>query len=165
MYPDSDLGRELVVYTSPIPSISAYLNYQIDPVMKRLLRQNSFRFTRLVAVDGYFRARNRHRPTAYDGLQKGERFSEMDYFITGSDYLSIAPLVISYDISCQFDHNVFHGGDGERVKSQWAMDKTDGEQVERAWAAANPIAPRGREMGAGQRREMLDEYEPLLAKL
>ncbi|KAJ7166438.1 hypothetical protein C8R43DRAFT_1122002 [Mycena crocata] len=91
-------------------------------------------------------------PLRFGDLQQGERYLHMDWIFAQaiSPYLprwhisSHAPLVqTSYDSAGQ---PRFLG-----------VGLTDGEAVERAWAALNPLTSRAPQMGPGERQDTLDD--------
>lgn len=57
----------------------------------------------------------------------------------------------------------FHiNGHGDKCRTQFSlnynehMGRTDGENIERGWAALNPLSMAAKEMGRGTRHDLLD---------
>ncbi|KAJ7164824.1 hypothetical protein C8R43DRAFT_1122702 [Mycena crocata] len=156
--------RDLVLYQSP--SIPRSPVYHAPVFWSGLLddrlyqAEQSHRFERFLELDLVFRARNRFR--AWDSLQKGERYADLEYvyYLPVSSLVAHAPLAISYDIGCQLECL----GRTEQDCFEAAVGCTDGEGIERAWAELNDCKARGKEMGAGG-RQRLDGSALLRAKL
>ncbi|KZT04662.1 uncharacterized protein LAESUDRAFT_657482, partial [Laetiporus sulphureus 93-53] len=127
------------------------------------------------------------RPCSVGDLQKGERYVNMDYlFWSSMQQNTPISIVVSYDIACQwsvhfwermalYEHHFdrrtitflipkFHlPAHQESCHLRYSFNitpqvgRTDGEAVERGWAAVNPFASSTKEMGPGSRRDLLDD--------
>ncbi|KAJ7490189.1 hypothetical protein B0H11DRAFT_2229109 [Mycena galericulata] len=98
-------------------------------------------------------------------LQKGECNPLFSDSIAFKEILKRIAYVATYDIVCQWNLQLHTSGEGiERPGTvdsssgtffQGGGGHTDGEPIETAWAAMNPVYYCAREMGPGKRHESL----------
>ncbi|KAJ7159133.1 hypothetical protein C8R43DRAFT_1124765 [Mycena crocata] len=103
-----------------------------------------------------------------DTLQRGERYAVLDFHYAYADSSFVIP-IIGYDICCQcqctFSPEIEDHPVAAPIPALLGVGMTDGESVERAWAELNPSLRFMREMRAGERRELLDEFVFVKSKL
>ncbi|KAJ6558618.1 hypothetical protein DFH09DRAFT_1084132 [Mycena vulgaris] len=123
------------------------------------------------------------RPQGVGDLQKGERYSNMDYIALCSILgLTLLWLTFSYDIACQWQINFKKRMEklpealriSEEVQIQFGLPVcqlpitklagylegvgwTDGEGIERTWSGLNPATWATKEMGKGARHDALED--------
>ncbi|KAJ7899713.1 hypothetical protein B0H13DRAFT_2336971 [Mycena leptocephala] len=125
------------------------------------------------------------RPNGLGDLQKGERYANMDYILMSALVgLTLLALTISYDIACQWKKNlpernskldlenvdvqcglpVWHAESHEKeCQDQNSLNivegvgKSDGEGVERFWSDVGPASYHTKDMGLGNRADMLED--------
>ncbi|KAF7319241.1 CxC2 domain-containing protein [Mycena chlorophos] len=100
-------------------------------------------------------------PNAVGDLQKGERYSNIDYlFASALRHLHrLLRLMVSYDIvwSSLFADS-FASWNKYNLNYVPGGGQTDAEGIERAWAGAARMAASTRQMGPGARSDLLDDY-------
>ncbi|KAF7293092.1 CxC2 domain-containing protein [Mycena indigotica] len=116
------------------------------------------------------------RPNGLGDLQKGERYCNMDWILFSAimgwklhlrERMARLPTEMRVDldtITVQFGlpvwHQESHKGDCKENNSlsyKSGVAKTDGEGVERVWSGLNPAALATKEMGLGNRADVLDD--------
>ncbi|KAK0237943.1 hypothetical protein EDD85DRAFT_921417 [Armillaria nabsnona] len=108
-------------------------------------------------------------PLSVGDLQKGERYINMDYFISMLSCDTPPDLVISYDIACQwhkkFFDRMFHlPAHILKCRNKFSFNfsakvgRTDREAPEQGWAVTNALANSTKEIGPGSRRDTLDDH-------
>ncbi|KAK7022084.1 CxC2 domain-containing protein [Favolaschia claudopus] len=116
------------------------------------------------------------RPRGVGDLQKGERYSNMDYIVLSSVLGILALfLAISYDIACQW--RIYFPTRMEKLPERLRLDltkltfyqaqnsltytkgvgRTDGEGIERTWSRFNTLGWASREMARGARADAIDD--------
>ncbi|KAJ7626008.1 hypothetical protein FB45DRAFT_1030326 [Roridomyces roridus] len=116
------------------------------------------------------------RPLGLGDLQKGERYSNMDYILLSAlTGVSVLFLAISYNIACQWKVHLparaenivkttpvatklkdFSLPDGNSLSFAKGVGRTDGEGIERTWAVLNPAGYATKEMGEGARQDAIE---------
>ncbi|KAJ7105451.1 hypothetical protein C8R43DRAFT_1140778 [Mycena crocata] len=111
------------------------------------------------------------RPTGIGDLQKGERYSNMDYIVMSALMgFCLMMLTISYDIGsldkftfqCALPvwHAASHNEECQTTNSlsfKPGVGKSDGEGVERVWSVLNPASYHTKDAGRGQRVDVLED--------